>query len=199
MLYHDQLVLTGKINDIGEYTRTNIPNSYRLGIELQGRAKITRWMDINANLALSQNKVLNYTEYVDDYDNNDQKSFFYKNTNIAFSPAVVGGATLDIFPVSNWQISLLAKYVSDQYLDNSEKEDRKLNAYYVQDLRLIYTLHGKIFHESTLIFQLNNIFNKKYEPNGYTYSSISGGQMITENFFFPMAGTNFMMAVNVKL
>ena len=199
MYYQDQLVLNGKINDVGEYTRTNIPQSYRLGIELQGGIKPVNWFSADANLALSRNKVLNYTEYIDDYDNGGQQSFSYHLTNIAFSPTAVGAATLNFFPIKNFELSLLSKYVSKEYLDNAQKEDRKLNGYYVQNLRMIYTLRTKPVRETEFIFQLNNVFNTKYEPNGYTYSYFMGGQLITENFLFPMAGTNYMFAINIKL
>jgi iron complex outermembrane receptor protein len=193
------LVLTGRINDVGAYTRTNIKDSYRLGLELQGSARISSFLTATANLALSRNKINNYTEYVDDYDNGGQKSYFYQHPNIAFSPAIIGAASLDLQPCPNYIISLPAKYVSKQYLDNSQKEDRSLRSYYVQDLRMKYTLKPGPFKAIDLIFQLNNVFNKKYEPNGYTYSSYAGGSLITENFYFPMAGTNFMAAVNIKL
>ena len=199
MLYKDQLVLTGQINDVGAYTRTNIGDSYRLGLELQGSARISNFMAATANLTLSRNKINNYTEYVDDYDNGGQKSYFYKHPDIAFSPAIVGAASLDFFPLPNYTISLPAKYVSRQYLDNSQKDSRSLQSYYVQDLRMMYTLKPRPFKAIDLIFQLNNVFNKKYEPNGYTYSSYFGGSVTTENFYFPMAGTNFMFAVNIKL
>ena len=199
MQYKDQLVLTGKINNVGSYTRTNIPNSYRLGIELQGSAKPTNWFAISGNLALSRNKVKNYTEYIDDYDNGGQKTYFHPHSDIAFSPAIVGGANLQFFPLPHFEISLPAKYVSKQYLDNTESESRKLDDYYVQDLRMIYTLKFPVIREANLIFQLNNVFNRKYVPNGYTYSSYSGGSILTENFYFPMAGTNFMAAINIKL
>lgn len=199
MYYHDQLVLTGKINDVGSYTRTNIPKSYRLGIELQGGVKIAGWLSADANLTLSENKVLNYTQYVDDYDNGGQKTFSYKKADIAFSPAVIGAATLNFYPVKNLELSLPAKYVSKEYLDNTQQEDRKLRGYYVQNLRAVYSIKSAIIKETNIIFQLNNVFNKKYEPNGYTYSYIYGGEMIRENFYFPMAGTNFMVAVNFKL
>jgi len=198
MAYSDQLVLTGKINDVGSYTRTNIPRSYRLGIELQGMVKPNRWFAANANLTLSSNKVLDYIEYIDDYDNGGQKTFSYKKTDIAFSPAVVGAVTLDFFPIKNFQCSLLGKYVGKEYLDNAQKEDRKLDGYYVQNLRMIYTIRTKPIGETNLVFQLNNIFNKKYEPNGYTYSYYYGNELTTEKFLFPMAGTNFMLAVNIK-
>ncbi|MBS1659888.1 MAG: TonB-dependent receptor plug domain-containing protein, partial [Bacteroidetes bacterium] len=199
MLYNDQLALTGKINNVGSYTRTNIPSSYRLGIELQGSAKIGTWMAISANLALSRNKIKNYTEYIDDYDNGGQKTYFHPHPDIAFSPAIVGGANLQFFPFPQFEINLPAKYVSKEYLDNTQSEGRKLDDYYVQDLRLVYTLKFPVIRETNLIFQLNNVFNRKYVPNGYTYSSYYGGSIITENFYFPMAGTNFMAAINIKL
>jgi iron complex outermembrane receptor protein len=199
MVYKDQLVLTGRVNDVGGYTRTNIPSSYRLGLELQGSSRISSWFTVMGNLALSSNKVKNYTEYIDDYDNGGQKSFSYKHPDIAFSPDIVGAANLRFFPFPDYEISLPAKFVSKQYLDNSQKEDRKLNGYYAQDLRMNYALKLRPFQEIDLIFQLNNVFNKKYEANGYTYSYFYGGGLVTENFYFPMASTNFMLAVNIKL
>ena len=199
MLYTDQLVLTGQINDVGAYTRTNIANSYRLGVELQGSARLAPWFTASGNLALSRNKISNYKEYVDDYDNGGQKTYSYRHPDIAFSPAIVGGATLQFFPFPNYEISLPGKYVSKEYLDNSQKEDRSLRSYYVQDLRMIYTLKPRPFKAIDLIFQLNNVLDRKYEPNGYTYSYLYGGSLVTENFYFPMAGVNFMLAVNIKL
>lgn len=199
MQYSDQLALTGKINSVGAYTRSNIPDSYRLGIELQGSSKLTDWFTLSGNLALSRNKVKNYTEYIDDYDNGGQKTYFHPHPDIAFSPAIVGGAVLQFFPFPHYEISLPAKYVSKQYMDNSQNETRKLDEYYVQDLRMIYTLKFPSIRQIDLVFQLNNVFNRRYEPNGYTYSSFYGGNVVTENFYFPMAGTNFMFAVNIKL
>lgn len=199
MLYHDQLVLTGKINDVGAYTRSNISRSYRLGIELQGSIHPFTWFSADGNLALSRNKVFNYVEYDDNYDNGGQVSHAYKTTDIAFSPTLVSAVTLNFTPVRNLTLSLPAKVVSKEYLDNAQQENRKLPGYYVQNLRAVYTLLNKLGKETDLIFQLNNVFNKRYTPNGYTYSYIYGGQLVTENFVFPMAGTNFMLAVNIKL
>ena len=199
MKYKDQLIPTGKINDVGAYTRINIPNSYRLGIELQGNVSPAKWIGLSANLALSRNKVIDYTEYYDDYDNGGQKSAFYSLSDIAFSPAVVGGASVNIYPFKNAAINFSGKYVSRQYLDNSSKKSRSLDPYYVQDARMSYTLHNKIFKETNLIFQVNNLFNEKYEANGYTYSYQSGGSLITDNYYFPMAPTNVMFAVNITL
>ncbi|MBS1975522.1 MAG: TonB-dependent receptor, partial [Bacteroidetes bacterium] len=174
-------------------------DSYRLGLELEGSIKLTGWLNAAANMAFSRNKVKNYTEYIDDYDNGGQKNFSYQKTDIAFSPSIVGGASVNFLPIENFELDLIGKYVSKEYLDNAQKENRKLNGYYVQNLRMSYTVKSKTISETNFIFQANNLFNKKYEPNGYTYSYFYGGSLITENFLFPMATTNFMFAVNIKL
>ncbi|MEP6713693.1 MAG: TonB-dependent receptor, partial [Ferruginibacter sp.] len=195
MLYKDQLVLTGKINDVGAYTRTNINSSYRAGIELQGAVYFTKWLSASGNISFSQNKVKNFTEYIDDYDNGGQQTKFYSKPDIAFSPAVVGAATVNIIPLKNMELNLTGKYVSRQYLDNTSQKSRSLAAYYVQDTRLNYSC--KKF--AKLFFQVSNLFSKNYEPNGYTFSYVYGGKETTENYYFPMAPVNFMAGINIKL
>jgi iron complex outermembrane receptor protein len=192
-------VLTGKINDVGAYTRTNIPKSYRAGIELLGTAIFNSWFNATANIAISKNKVSNFTEFIDDYDNGGQKINKYSSSDIALSPVVVAGGSLNFIPLKNWEISLPFKSVSKQFLDNTSDESRKLNGFFVQDFRTIYTLKNKKKGEIEFILQANNILDKKYEPNGYTFSYIYGGQQTTENYYFPMAGRNYMFSVNIRL
>lgn len=203
MLYKDQLVVTGQINDVGAYTRFNVPNSYRTGIELQAGYVLTDWINATANLTFSKNKIKKFTEYLDDFDADwewiGQQSVTHTNTDIALSPAVIGGASINILPVKNVEISLLGKYVGKQYLDNTQNQTRKLNGFYTQDARMIFTVKNKIFNEWNITAQVNNIFNKKYEPNGYTYSYVLDGTIAADNYYFPMAGTNFMIGVNIKL
>jgi iron complex outermembrane receptor protein len=135
---------------------------------------------------------------VDDYDNGGTKNYYYNKTNIAFSPSVVAGAVLNFVPLKKGEISFLSKYVSRQYLDNTSKQSRSLDAYFVQDVRLSYTLVGKVLKQTSIILQLNNVLNKKYEANGYTFSYISGG-LTTENYYFPMAPFNCMVGINIRL
>ncbi len=198
MNYKNQLVLTGQINDVGAYTRTNIPTSYRMGIELQGTAKFTSWFNMSGNLTLSENKIKSFTEYIDNYDNGLQNKIQHENKDIAFSSNIISSLAFNFIPIKNGEISLLNKYVGNQYLDNTQNENRMLKAFMTQDLRAIYTVRNKLPKEIQFIFQVNNIFNRLYEPNGYTFSYIAGGAQTTENYFYPMAGTNFMLAVNVK-
>ena len=198
MHYKDQLVLTGKVNDVGAYTRTNVPNSFRMGVELQGGIRLTQWLQASANLTLSRNRIKNFTEFYDDYDNGGQKFVEHGATDIAFSPDITGAATLSVIPTKNFELSFLSKYVGRQFLDNTSNNARSLDPYYVQDARVIYTLQNLLFEEASLILQVNNVFNRKYQPNGYTYSYQSGGSVVTENYYFPMAGTNLMVGLNIK-
>ncbi len=199
MMYRNQLVLTGKINDVGSYTRINVPNSYRAGLELQGAVASAKWFSASGNITISTNKIKSFTEYLDNYDDGLQKTFTHRNTDISFSPSVIASAAINLYPIKNFEISLPAKYVGKQYLDNTQNELRKLDAYYVQDVRVNYKLQNILSNESNIILQINNIFNCKYEPNGYTYPYIYNGELINENYYYPMAGINFMIGLNIKL
>ena len=197
MKYRDQLVLTGKINDVGEYTRTNIPDSYRAGIELFADATLNKTFSLSGNITFSKNKIKHFTEYIDDYDNGGQVMNQYNTTDISFSPNIISSIGLDIIPVKNALLTLTGKYVSKQYLDNTSNENRRLRAYYTQDIRAGYTFHCNKIKEINLFGQVNNVFSKLYEPNGYTYSYYYGG-LQTENFYFPMAPVNFVVGLDVK-
>lgn len=199
MYYRDQLVLTGKINDVGAYTRTNLPESYRIGTELEARYYKPKW-GFAYSLALSSNRAIDYTAYYDDYDNGGQIEVKYGNTPIALSPGMVQQLTFDIRPIRRMEISLLNKYVGKQYLDNSGDNSRVLNEFWNTDARIVYNLPVKnVLKRAQIVLQANNLFNSFYEPNGYTFSYLYGGEFTTENYYYPMAGTNFMVALNIKL
>ena len=199
MLYKDQLVLTGQINDVGAYTRTNIPKSYRAGIELQGSSQINNWLSVQGNITFSRNKVKNFTAFIDDYDNGGQQTKSYRSADIAFSPAVTGAGSINIKPFKNTSVSLGSKYVSRQFLDNSSEKNRSLDGYYIQDIRFNYTKAYKSGRSLNFFVQGNNLFSEKYEPNGYTFSYIYGGTQTTENYYFPMALFNVMAGIGIKL
>ena len=199
MYYRNQLVLTGQINDVGAYTRTNIPSSYRLGAELQGTVQLLKPLQLSVSLALSRNKINDFVEYIDDYDNGGQKTFSYKDPDIAFSPSVVSSASITYKPFADAELGLFSKYVSRQYLDNTSNSSRQLKPFFINDLHASYTLRSKLFKEINFIGQLNNLFNVKYEPNGYTFSYLYSSALVTENYYYPMAGINFMFGVNLKL
>lgn len=199
MNYKDQLVLTGRINDVGAYTRTNIAKSFRRGIELEGSYSFNPWLQLTSNLALSQNKIQSFTEYYDDYDNGGQKTNLFTSTNIAFSPAVVNNTILSASIMKKTELRWIAKYVSRQYLDNTSRKDRSLDPYLVNDLQINRTFSLKNGTAVSTVIQVNNLFNKRYAPNGYTYSYYYGGNIINNNYFYPMAERNWMIGLNISL
>lgn len=198
MRYRNQLVLTGKINDVGAYARTNIPNSYRTGIELEGNFRVTEKLAINNNIALSSNSILDHTEFFDDYDAGGQQSIFYAQSTLAFSPAVVGNSVLNYRPTKNMEINLVSKYVGRQYLDNTERKDRSLDAYFVQDFQVNYRFNTPKLKSIELIVQVNNIWSTRYTPNGYTFSYQLGSATVRNNFYYPMAERNAMVGLNLN-
>jgi iron complex outermembrane receptor protein len=199
MIYKDQLVLTGKINDVGSYTRINVPNSYRLGVELQGSYAPLKWLNVNGNLTISRNKIKNFTEYLDNYDDGTQVAVQHNNTDISFSPSVIAGYSINLLPVKNIEITLPGKYVSSQYLDNTQNEQRKLAAFFTQGIMASYTVKHVLFNEWRVTGQVNNLFNNLYQPNGSTYPYIYGGAIVNANYYYPVAGINYMLSINVKL
>ncbi|MFC3561095.1 TonB-dependent receptor [Pedobacter jamesrossensis] len=198
MFYKNQLVETGKINDTGGNYRQNVDKSYRLGIELDGSYTISKSFALNANAALSRNKIKNFTEFYDDYDNGGQVVNNYALTNISYSPSAVLFGELVYKPVAGFALALQSKYVSKQYLDNTQNNDRTINGYWVSNARLGYDFRFAGVKNVNLGLLVNNLFDKKYESNGYTYGYLSGGSRITENFYYPQAGTNFLLSLNVK-
>lgn len=198
MDYQNQLILTGKVNDVGGYTRQNVKNSYRLGVELVAGYKILKNLNWQVNMTLSDNKIKDFTEFTDDYDTGEQKTLLFNSTNIAFSPNVIAGSQLEYMPFKDFTLAFLNKYVGSQYLDNTANNSRKLDAYFTQDIRLGYVWKPNFLKEINFNLLVNNVFNAHYENNGYTFGYISGGERVQENFYFPQAGINFLMAVGVR-
>ncbi|MFN4807511.1 MAG: TonB-dependent receptor, partial [Bacteroidota bacterium] len=132
-------------------------------------------------------------------DNGGQKTNDYSLSNIAFSPAVVNNTTLSATVMKKTELKWIAKYVSRQYLDNTSRKDRSLNPYLVNDIQINRTFSIKNGTTISAVMQVNNIFNALYAPNGYTYSYFLGGSMIRNNYFYPMAGSNWMIGLNISL
>ncbi len=204
MNYKNQLVLTGQVNDVGNTIRVNVPESYRAGLELITNWKFAPRWALSANTTFSQNKIKNFTETIVNYDGDANRINKLSKTDISFSPNLIAGGQLSYNPTKNVELALMTKYVSKQFMDNTSDDNRSLNAFFVNDIRASYSIKPKaerrpLFKELTFSLLVNNIFNHLYESNGYTYSYIYDKQVTTENFYYPQAGTNFLLAVKVRL
>lgn len=199
MDYSNQLVPNGELNDVGSSLRQNVEDSYRTGIELITDVRITSWMSLAANATFAQNKISAFEEFVYDYDNGGIIFNQYEDTDIAFSPNVIAGATLGFTPVKGLNIDWVHKYVGRQNLDNTGQVSRSLDPFYVSQLRAHYDWAPEWAKQIRFGVQVNNLFNASYEPNGYTFSYKFGGEVVTENFYYPQAGRNFLASLTVKL
>ena len=199
MDYKDQLVLTGKINDVGAYTRINVPKSYRAGLELQLKYAFNKKYNSSYSITFSQNKIAEFTEYIDDYDQFTQVAIPHKNTNIALSPSLVTNRTFNWRPNDKLSFFWTTKYTSKQFLDNTQNKDRQLDAFFINDLNAHWTILNK--SKFTMLLQLyaNNVLDVKYAPNGYTFSYIYDRTLTTSNNFYPMAGRNYWISLKIDL
>ena len=197
MDYNNQLILSGKISEIGEALTTNIKDSYRFGVELIAGVKLTSWLNWNGNATFSRNKVQHFTEYVDDWDAGEQRAEYLGTTNISFSPDVIANSMFDI-KYKDFSASFNSQYVGRQYLDNSSAKDRSIDAYFINSLRVGYVFNPRFVKELSIDVTVNNLFNEKYETNGWVYSYYSEEKRGKEDGYFTQAGTNAMVRLSVR-
>jgi iron complex outermembrane receptor protein len=216
MDYTDQLIMTGKINNVGTAIMTNVDKSYRTGVELMAAAHLAKWLNWSFNTTLSQNKILNFTEYVDNWDTWGQEVTNLGTTDIAFSPNLIISNQFEIIMLKNLNIAINSKYVGEQYIDNTSSKERMLDAYFTTDLRFNYNLKTKFIKNIGLSFSINNVFNSMYISNAWVYQYKSGDGSYDGSYgdpystpsekpgyynmagYFPQAGINFMAGINLR-
>ena len=203
MDYRNQLVPTGQLNDVGTPLRTNIPSSYRTGVELTGAASLADKISLSTTLTLSRNRLRDFREvvyiYDEDYNELGTEELRYRAADIAYSPAVVSASQVEVQPLKGLRAAFFYKTVSRQYLDNTASEERQIKGYQVADLRLRYTLRPTWAKEIEFGLLINNLFNREYVANGYTFGNLTPeGQRLSFNYYYPQATRNFLASVGVK-
>ncbi|MBT3417196.1 MAG: TonB-dependent receptor [Flavobacteriales bacterium] len=228
MDYNNQLINTGEINDVGYSVHSNIKDSYRKGIELEAAVKITNKLSWSGNLTLSENKIVSHDEYIETWDYPvvypiegfdiqvmGEDTLFhksYENTDISFSPNIIWVSQFNYKLKDNFNIDVISKYVGEQFIDNTSSEDRKLDDYLVNNLRLTYNLKFKNVKEARLTLMVNNVLDNQYSNRAWIYRFVSKGwdprgeanpytnadsdryNMIGQ---FPQAGRNFLLGLTL--
>lgn len=195
MSYKDQLVLTGGLNDVGAPLRSNVGDSYRVGLEIDANIKLNDHFSVRPNIAFSTNK------NVDFFIDRDGALQDLGNTTIAFSPSIVAGNIFSYAPCEAMNLSLFSKYVGEQYLSNTDTEASKLNAYFTTDFNITYEVKmDRILKSIVFSGLLNNILNEKYVSNGYTYVDdfSTPGNSFEVQGYYPQAGTNFLIGATLN-
>jgi iron complex outermembrane receptor protein len=197
MDYDNQLILSGKISEIGEALTTNIKDSYRAGVELTAALRIASWLGWKANLTLSANKVKAFTEYVDNWDTGEQDAQYLGSTDIAFSPSVIANSMFD-FAWKGFTAGLMSQHVGRQYIDNSSSKDRSIAPCFVNNLRIGYTFRPAFIKEMSIDLNINNIFNERYSTNAWVYSYTLAGERMKDDGYFTQAGAHAMARLSIR-
>jgi len=202
MDYNDQLVLTGQKSSVGYDIMTNVAKSHRTGIEISVAVKPLEFIQWKASLTLSENKIENYIEYAKYYDADWNKlGYFAKElgeTDISYSPNVIASSQLTFIPIKNLNISIISKYVGDQYYDNTSSENRKIDAYFVNNALITYNFDTKKVKNISLMLQINNLFNLEYSNNAYGGYDYLDGKDSNWSYYFPQAGINFLSGIRLS-
>ena len=198
MYYRNQLVRTGELDQTGDPLMVNVDKSYRVGIELSAAYRPVHFFAWYINGGFSINRILNYTHYIEDWENGGYVEQHLGNTPIAYSPNIVLGNTFTFTPLKDFKINLLTKFVSKQYLDNSGDETYVLKPYTYTNLNLSYTFHFNVLKDLELFLNVNNIFNTKYETNAALYTGMYDGEKCYDPYYFPQAGINLLGGVRVR-
>ena len=212
MDYKNQLVKTGEINDVGSSVHSNIKDSYRKGIELEASVKITSKLSWNGNLTFSKNKIVEHTEFIDNWDTGDKDETSYQNTDISFSPNQIAASQFNYVVSDKLNASIITKHVGSQYIDNTQSSERMLDAYTINNLVFSYKLNLKKVKEARITLLVNNVLDHQYtnrawiyrfvsegsdprgESNPYTQAD-SDGYNMTGNF--PQAGRNYLLGLTL--
>ncbi len=212
MKYKNQLVNTGELSSVGYAIQTNVDDSYRAGIEIMSNYKLNHFLNWQLNLTFSSNKINNFVEYSDYSDT----SWTYignlprelGTTNISYSPEFIGSNILSVKPFTQVEISLISKYVGKQYFDNTSDENRKLDPYFINNLKLFYTPEVKFAKQLAFFVQVNNLFDVEYESNAYGGNWYEGvenpanylgeGQEGSWAYYYPQAGIHFLAGVTLQ-
>lgn len=208
MYYRDQLVLDGRINDVGEYTRVNVPVSYRAGLELSVSKQFGSLLEIALHGSFGESRIRDYTHYIDDWDSGNQIAETYKNTSIAFSPRVTGGLVAEYKMVPaftylnaewNLYLDLTSRYVGRQYIDNTQTSERSLDPYPVSDLgfRINCITPGNTAID--MRFLVSNLFDASYESNAWVYPYYYEGRYREMNGYFPQAGRAYYVKLSLSI
>ena len=194
MKYKDQLVATGMVNDGDDALNVNVPDSYRRGIELSAAWKAADWLTIGANATFSQNRIENYVDLLASSPTYGEN---LGTKTISYSPSSMAAGYLN-FHHKGFEAVFRTQYVGKQYFTNNEIDALSLDSYCVSNLDLAYSFRTKAAKKIRFGLTVYNLFDARYESNGYGYSYMYKGERYDEAFYFPQAPIHVLANVTVR-
>lgn len=202
MYYHNQLVPTGELSNVGYPIMTNVAVSHRIGAELSAAYKPIDFLELNSGLTVSKNRINNFTEFYTDYNTIDWSSEYKSrnlgNVDIAYSPSLIWTGDIKFLLTADIELHFLSKYVGKQYFDNTMSDDRKLDPYFVNNLRLDYIPKIKSMRGLEIQLIVNNVFSSLYESNAYGGNWYEDGVEKTWAYYFPQAPRNYLARITLQ-
>jgi len=209
MNYKDQLVPTGKLNAVGYALMSNVDKSYRLGLELSAGYRPFNKLQIDATTTLSRNRIVDYVAWYDTYDSsNDQTGWNgvsqisqkFDEAKLPFSPELTAAVGVTVVPAKDFKLNVTEKFVSEQYISNTQNEDLKLPAYDCANLSLTYSFKMKHFANAELGLFVNNVLSNQYICNAWGYEAhfANGDATYTEKGVYPVAPRNYLAKLTVR-
>jgi len=206
MNYKDQLIPTGKLNDVGYKLMTNVEKSYRMGIEISAGYRPVTWIQLDATTTLSKNRVIEYTTWYETYDNSNdwgdaaQLNQYFDEAKLPFSPELTAVCGITVIPAKNFKLNLTEKYVGEQYITNTQNENLKISAYHCSNASLTYNFRIKDFADAELGLYVNNLLSNQYICNAWGYEAhfANGDATYTEEGLYPVAPRNYLTKLTIR-
>lgn len=206
MNYSNQLVPTGKLNDVGYKLMSNAEKSYRAGVEVALGWKPSNAWQFDANATFSRNRVVDHTVWYETYDNSSdwgdaaQLSQHFDEAKLPYSPESMGAFRVSWKPLRNLSLSATEKFVSEQYITNTQNDALKLPAYHSTNVSMTYDFRLLGVTEASLGVHVINLTNQSYACNGWGYEAhfANGDPTYTEVGLYPVAPRNYLAKFTVR-
>lgn len=210
MEFRNEIALTGELSDIGLPLRKNVDRSFRRGVELDFGYQATSQLRLVANANLSYNRIRDWTQFYDVYD--EQGNYVtseprvHHNVNPLLTPNVIFNQGVEYKAADPLILSVNGKYVSQSYLDNTNNNDFRTPAFFNMDAGLRFNFsHWWRTGSPSLRLQVNNVLNnKKIWPSGYSYlyfiQSNDGSESLQGiPYYYPLATRSAFVALDFQL
>jgi iron complex outermembrane recepter protein len=176
MRFADEIIKSGQLDRFGQPVTGNAEATMHYGLELSGRWSPLTTLHLDVNGLVSRSRLTNYAVYED-----DGSVTRLDGNRIAGFPELLANARVT-WTWNGVTASLAAKFVGDQYTDNFQSEENKVDAYTVVNLMLGWRTPPVLGARALeLRLAVNNLFDRLYAQSGEGDQFFVGAE---RNYFF---------------